>query len=110
EVVRQYVGSDAHARGGGTGVKYDGGNGRKLYRLCNATVPASMKDFNAAQKRSRRERTHVQDMPKSIARVNAFFAGGIASSSASASPRGQRRNIVSVAKIRVSPCVNAMPA
>ena len=36
------------------------------------------------------ERTRVQDKPNSIARVNALFAGGIASSSVSASPRGQR--------------------
>ena len=35
-------------------------------------------------------------MPNSIARVNARFAGGIASSKVSANPRGQRtnRNIV----------------
>ena len=77
-----------------------------------AAVPfLRLLDFcSNAKSVAQQHRTRVQDMPNSIARVNAFFIGGIASSSVSATPRGQRTKAASVAKSLVSPCVNAMPA
>ena len=48
--------------------------------------------------------------PNSIARVNARFAGGSASSRVSANPRGQRTSARSLPKTPTRPCVNAMPA
>ena len=77
-----------------------------------AAVPfLRLLDFcSNAKSVAQQHRTRVQDMPNSIARVNAFFIGGIASSSVSATPRGQRKISESFAKSCVSPCVNAMPA
>ena len=42
-------------------------------------------------------------------RLNAFFAGGSASSNVNASPRGQRSSGQSSANSCVSPCVKAIP-
>jgi len=86
----------------GTGGNYTGFAAAPLPRL---------PEFCSVWKRVlRHRRTHVQDKPNSMARVNAFFIGGTASSSVSAMPRGQRTTAASVAKSFVNPCVNAMPA
>ena len=78
---------------------------------CNASVSIVLTGPSSVVKNAvQRERTHVQETPNSIARVNAFFNGGNASSSESASPRGQRIIAVSVAKSCVRPWVKAMPA
>ena len=91
--------------------KSDGENGIELYRLCLVVEASCQGDRRRkAATRLARERTRVQDRPNSIARVNARFAGGNASSNARPMPRGQRKIAASSAKIRASPCVKAMPA
>lgn len=68
-------------------------------------VPASFWNDKARPSRATRQRS-----PNSIARVNARFAGGSASSKVSASPRGQRSSGRSLPNTLTRPWVNAMPA